>query len=60
MVGPDSCSVLETGNSELGTDKQMWTYRVQDAANLVAGVNFEITATDLPGNVTTQSFDYQA
>ena len=56
--GPDG-SVLETGKGVMGIDKQTWTYRVQNSANLVAGVSFEITATELPGNVTTKSFDYQ-
>ncbi|MBW8331889.1 MAG: hypothetical protein K0M40_07705 [Prolixibacteraceae bacterium] len=52
--------VFETGNGDLGTDRQTWTYLVQDSAKLVAGVSFEITATDLPGNESTISFDYQA
>lgn len=55
---PDG-SVLETGKGAIGIDKQTWTYKLQNPANLVAGVSFEITATDLPGNVTTKSFDYQ-
>lgn len=59
FMAPDG-SVLETGNGVLGSDKQTWTYQVLDSAHLVAGVNFEITATDLPGNVTIKSFAYQA
>ncbi len=51
--------VLETGNCSLSADQQTWTYPVQVAENLVAGVNIEFGATDLPGNVTTKSFDYQ-
>jgi len=57
-ISPDG-PVLETGNGVLGNDNQTWTYTVQDSAGLVAGISFEITATDLPGNVTTKSFDYQ-
>jgi hypothetical protein len=56
---PDG-SVFESGNGDLGSDKQTWSYLIQDAAKLVAGVCIEISATDLPGNVTTKSFDYQA
>lgn len=59
LKAPDG-SVSETGNANLGADKQTWTYRVQESAHLAAGISFEITATDLPGNVTTQSIDYQA
>jgi hypothetical protein len=59
LIDPDG-SVPETGAAILGIDKQTWTYGIQNAENLVAGVQFEITATDLPGNVTTKSFDYQA
>lgn len=59
MKNPDGL-VFETGNGVLGIDKQTWSYLIQDPAKLVAGVSFEITATDLPGNVTTKSFDYQA
>jgi hypothetical protein len=55
---PDG-SVLETGNGVLGIDNQTWTYAVQNSAGLFAGVSFEITATDLPGNVTTKSLTYQ-
>ena len=51
--------VLESGNGLMGIDKQTWTYEIQNAENLVAGVQFEITATNLPGNVTVKSFDYQ-
>lgn len=58
LKAPDG-SVLEAGNGVLGIDQQTWTYMVQDVAQLVAGVNVEISATDLPGNVTTKSFDYQ-
>lgn len=59
LIAPDD-SVLESGNGVLSIDQQTWTYEVLDSAHLVAGVTFEITATDLPGNVTTKSFDYQA
>ncbi len=59
LKNPDG-SVFETGNGVLGIDKQTWTYLVQDQAKLVAGIGIEISATDLPGNVTTKSFDYQA
>lgn len=59
LIDPDG-SVPETGAAILGIDKQTWTYGIQNAENLVAGVQFEITATDLPGNATTKSFDYQA
>jgi hypothetical protein len=59
LKNPDG-SVFETGKGVLGIDQQTWTYNVQDSAKLVAGVSFEITATDLPGNTTTESFDYQA
>ena len=55
---PDG-SALETGNGVLGIDNQTWTYQIQNSADLVAGVIFEITATNLPGNVTTQSLNYQ-
>jgi len=59
LKAPDG-SVLESGDGALGIDQQTWTYKVLDSANLAASVCFEITATDLPGNVTTKSFDYQA
>ena len=52
-------TVLETGNAVLGVDNQTWTYQVQVSAGLVAGVRFDITATDLPGNVSSQSLSYQ-
>jgi hypothetical protein len=55
---PDG-SVLETGKGIVGNDKQTWTYKIQNPAGLVAGVSFEITATDLPGNVTTKNFVHQ-
>ncbi|MFA5330716.1 MAG: hypothetical protein WC384_23185 [Prolixibacteraceae bacterium] len=58
LKNPDG-SVFETGNGIQGVDNQTWTYLIQDAAKLVAGVCVDINATDLPGNVTTQSFDYQ-
>ena len=51
--------VLESGNGVLSADHQTWTYEVQHATELVAGVHFEIKATDLPGNVTTEILDYQ-
>jgi hypothetical protein len=59
LKAPDG-SVLERGNADLGIDKQTWTYAVQDSEHLVDGVSIEITATDLPGNVTSRSFDYPA
>ena len=55
---PDG-SALETGNGVLGIDNQTWTYQVQNSADLVAGARFDLAATDLPGNVTTQSLYYQ-
>lgn len=55
---PDG-SVLESGNGVLGIDNQTWTYQVQNSANLVSETRFDIAATDLPGNVTTQSLFYQ-
>lgn len=59
LINPDG-SVFEAGKGALGIDKQTWTYRIQDSAKLVAGVSVEITATDLPGNTCTKSFDYKA
>ena len=58
VTTPDG-TVLEAGNGVLSIDNQTWTYTVQDSTKLVAGVNFEITATDLPGNETRQILDYQ-
>ena len=55
---PDG-SALETGNGVLGIDNQTWTYQVQNSADLVAGACFDLAATDLSGNVTTQSLYYQ-
>ena len=52
-------TVLESGNGVLSIDNQTWTYQVQNVAALVAGVRFDVTATDLPGNVSTQSLYYQ-
>jgi hypothetical protein len=52
-------SMLETGNAVMGIDKQTWTYNFTNPANLAAGAIFEITATDLSGNTSTKSFDYQ-
>lgn len=59
VKSPDG-SVLESGEGSVGLDKQTWKYNFQNATNLVAGVSFEITATDLPGNVTTESFEFEA
>jgi hypothetical protein len=58
VISPDG-SVLETGNGVLGIDNQTWTYQVQNSANLIAEMRFDIHATDLPGNVTTQCLYYQ-
>ena len=58
VLAPDG-SVSESGKSNIGIDKQTWTYRVENVAHLVAGTCFEVKATDLPGNVTTKNFDYQ-
>jgi hypothetical protein len=55
---PDG-SVLETGNGVLSIDNQTWTYQVQNPADLIADARFDLAATDLPGNVTTQSLYYQ-
>jgi len=58
VLAPDG-SVSESGKSNMGIDKQTWTYRVENAAHLVTGTRFEVKATDLPGNVTTKTFNYQ-
>jgi hypothetical protein len=59
IKNPDG-SVLESGKCVVGSDKQTWTYRIVQQENLIAGVIFEITATDLPGNVGIKSFNYTA
>lgn len=59
MKNPEG-QVLESGSCTLSADQQTWTYAVQVVEHLVAGVNIEFIATDLPGNVTTESFEYQA
>lgn len=55
---PDG-SVLDTGNGVLGIDNQTCTYQVQNSSTQVSETRFDISATDLPGNVTTQSLSYQ-
>jgi len=58
VTDPDG-TVLESGNALLNADTQISTYEFQDASNLIAGVSYNIKATSLTGNVTSNSFDYQ-
>ena len=51
--------LLESGNALLNVDTQNSMYEFQNDANLFPGVSFQITATGLTGNVTSQSFVYQ-
>ena len=51
--------VILTVNGFLGIENKNCTYLVHISEILVAETRFEIAATDLPGNVTTQSLSYQ-